>query len=306
MPPPPDADRLMKSRPLTVACFGEALWDVLPRGIFLGGAPLNVAYHLSRQAVEPWMITSVGRDFLGDEILRRMKAWGLPTRFITRSARHPTGTVQAAIDRRGVATFAIARHVAWDAIRPPAPLPRSAPAALVYGTLALRAAANRRTLARLFAAWPAAWRVLDLNLRAPYASPRVIDLALRQAQVLKLNETELARLARRPVGTARAIEHATRQLAATRNLPRICVTAGARGAGLWWDGAWYWEPGRRVVVRDTVGAGDAFLGAFLASLLARDAAPESALATACRVGEFVAAHDGATPSYEVDRNGLPS
>jgi fructokinase len=294
------------TRPLTIACFGEALWDILPRGIFLGGAPLNVAYHLSRQAVQPWMLTAVGRDFLGDEILRRMKDWGLSTRMVTRHARRPTGTVQASIDPRGVATFAIARDAAWDAIRLPSPLPRSAPRAIVYGTLALREATNRRSLTRLFAAWPTAWRVLDLNLRAPFASARVIDLALRRAQVLKLNETELGQLTRRPVGTVRAIEQATRQLAAARHLPRICVTAGHRGAGLWWDGSWHWEPGRRVVVRDTVGAGDAFLGAFLASLLTRGATPKASLATACRVGEFVAAHDGATPSYEVDRDGVPA
>jgi fructokinase len=290
-----------------VACFGEALWDVLPRGIFLGGAPLNVAYHLSRHDIRPWMVTAIGCDFLGDEVVRRVQTWGLSTRGIARDPRRPTGTVQATLDRNGAAKFTIARGVAWDAIPFPKALrARPAPVALVFGTLALRTASNRETLARLLTKWPRAVRVLDLNLRPPFDAPPAVEFALRHTQLLKLNDTELARLTGQPTRTLPALERATRRLATTRSISRVCVTAGPRGAGLWWDGMWHWEHGRHVVVRDTVGAGDAFLGTLLANVLGRQAPPPRALALACRVGEYVAAQDGATPSYSIGRNGLPA
>jgi fructokinase len=305
--------RLSHSSPATpsppprpaVVCFGEALWDVLPRGLFLGGAPLNVAYHLSRQGVAAAIVTAVGRDFLGDEVRRRVAAWDLEWAGVGRS-RRPTGVVRARLDAQGIATYQIIRHVAWDAIPWPGPRARRpAPAALVFGTLALRERPNRRILERLLAAWPNSLRVLDLNLRAPFDGPEVIAYALRHAQIVKLNDTELARLAGRESLSVTALPPAARRLAADHGLTHVCVTAGARGAGLWWEGAWYWESGRTVKVRDTVGAGDAFLGALLGALLVRGTDPRAALAAACRVGEFVAARDGATPAYTIDRQGRP-
>lgn len=288
-----------------VVCFGEALWDVLPRGLFLGGAPLNVAYHLSRQGVAAAIVTAVGRDFLGDEAVRRVAAWHLESAGLGRT-RRPTGVVRAQLDAQGVATYEIVRQVAWDAIPWPARLARRpAPAALVFGTLVLREQPNRRVLERLLAAWPAALRVLDLNLRAPFDGPGVIAYALRHAQVVKLNDTELARLAGRESLSVAALPQAARRFAGDHGLTRVCVTAGARGAGLWWEGNWYWENGRAVKVRDTVGAGDSFLGSLIGGLLVRGAEPRAALAAACRVGEFVAARDGATPAYTIDRQGRP-
>ena len=295
-----------RPRSVAVACFGEALWDVLPAGIFVGGAPLNVAYHLSRQGLRAQLITAIGRDFLGDELRRRLRGWRLDDRLVARLPRRPTGTVLAALDARGVASYDIRRQVAWDHIPAPASLARRpAPAARVFGTLALREAANRAALARLCAAWPGAWRVLDLNLRPPFTSPAAVDFALQRAQFLKLNSEELARLARRPLHTPAAFQRAARDVARAHDLARLCVTAGERGAGLLWDGAWHWEEACEVEVRDTVGAGDAFLAAFVGSLLGRRSAPKAALANACRLGEFVAARAGATPLYSIDARGRP-
>lgn len=296
----------LPSRPIEIACFGEALWDILPRGIFLGGAPLNVAYHLSRQGVRALPISAVGRDFLGDEALRRIEAWQLETRFVARLASLPTGTVRAALDRDGVPTFQIVSRVAWDQLEmPPELRRRPAPAAIVFGTLALRETPNQHALSTLLAAWPGALRVLDLNLRAPFDRGPAIETALQHAQVLKLNAEELAQLVGLPVRTPAQLEKAARQLARQRSLPRICVTAGAQGAGLWWDDRWHWQRGRRVEVRDTIGAGDAFLAAFLGSLLVRKTDPRAALANACRMGEFVTGCDGATPPYRGDKQGRP-
>jgi fructokinase len=288
-----------------VVCFGELLWDCLPRGLFLGGAPINAAYHLSRQDLRVLPVSAVGRDFLGDEALRRVAGWGLDPRFIARHRRYPTGTVAAVLDPKGVPAYRIARSVAWDHIAVPPDLHRRAPAALVYGTLALRETPNRRALTRLLDAWPRALRVVDLNFREPFATPAVAAFALASAQLVKLNDHELARLAGGRGRTPAALEKAARRFARRHHIARVCVTAGARGAGLLWNGVWCWEAAQPVKVRDTSGAGDAFLGGLLGALLARDATPKSALAQASRLAGFVAARDGATPPYACDARGRP-
>lgn len=295
-----------RGRTPEIACFGEALWDILPRGIFLGGAPLNVAYHLSRQGVNPLPVSAVGDDFLGNEALHRIKSWGISPHFIQRRAPVPTGTVRASLDARGVATYQIMRGVAWDSIEVAPPLlRRSAPVAIVFGTLALRSRTNQRSLARLFEAWPSAFRVLDLNLRSPFDRGPAIDWALRHAQILKLNAEELALCTARTARSPTQLAEAARRLGATSKIAKLCVTAGDQGAGVLWEGEWCWEPGRRVAVRDTVGAGDAFLAAFLGALLVRKKSAPLALRAACRMGEFVASCDGATPPYDCDEQGRP-
>lgn len=288
-----------------LATFGEALWDVLPKGIFLGGAPLNVAYHLSRHGAQVVPVTAVGTDFLGDEVVRRVSEWGIDPATVSQLRGRPTGTVRATLDARGNASYRFAANVAWDRI-PVLPVlkRRATPAAVVYGTLALRSPSNRRALTHLFRAWPGALRVLDLNLRPPFDRAAAIDFALRQAHVLKLNEDELATL----TGGGRGrgdLEQRARRLARRYHVPRVCVSAGSRGAGLLWHDTWHWEHGRPVQVRDTIGAGDAFLAAFLAALILREETPEQALIRACRMGEFVAGQDGATPEYRCEAGGTP-
>lgn len=291
---------------LSIATFGEALWDVLPKGIFLGGAPVNVAYHLSRHGVRAVPITAVGSDFLGEEFVRRVADWDVERRFIAQLRERPTGTVRATLDAAGNASYRFAREVAWDHISVlPALLRRPAPTALVYGTLALRSVANRRALEQLFRAWPDTLRVLDLNLRPPFDGASAVRFALKHAQLVKLNEQELATLTGLTELGRGDLEDVTRRLATQHHLTRVCVSAGSQGAGMLWHGTWYWEEGRPVKVSDTIGAGDAFLAGLLAALFLRMASPQAALTAACRVGEFVAAADGATPAYRCDANGRP-
>ncbi|HVU25280.1 MAG TPA: PfkB family carbohydrate kinase [Opitutus sp.] len=298
---------MSRARVPAVACFGEILWDCLPRGLFLGGAPMNAAYHLARQGLRVVAVTAVGRDILGDEARRRVAGWGIDVRFMARHANRPTGTVQAVLDARGMARYEIARGVAWDRIEAPPQLRRISPRpdAIVYGTLALRETANRRALARLLDAWPGALRVVDLNFRPPFDGEAVTQFTLRSAQLVKLNDLELRRLARERARTPDALARAARRFAREHGIQCVCVTAGERGAGLWWHGEWSWENARPVKVRDTVGAGDAFLGGLLGAILARHAEPRVALAQACRMGEFVATQDGATPDYRLGDDGSP-
>lgn len=296
----------MSSRVVTIACFGEALWDMLPRGLFLGGAPLNTAYHLARQGIRALPVTAVGRDVLGDEVVRRLASWGIDRSAVARVAGVATGTGRAVLDARGNASYRFAPNVAWDRIPVDAVLRRRAPDALVFGTLALRSPRNRHALGRLLHAWAGTPRVLDLNLRAPFDRGASVAFALRNADILKLNDIELARMSgAATAANVRSLERLARRFTERHGIPRICVSAGDKGAGLLWDGAWLWESARPVRVRDTVGSGDAFLAGFLAARVARGASPEVALANACRFGEFVAGFDGATPPYRCDARGLP-
>ena len=292
---------------LTVACFGEVLWDCLPRGIFLGGAPLNVAYHLSRQGIAPRMISAVGRDFLGEEALRRLAAWGFDLSSIARRSS-PTGTVRATLDEGGAASYVFDPCPAWDQIPASRQLIHGAtpPVAVVFGTLALREPANRRALDKWLEAASAAWRVVDINLRPPFDQMETVVWVLARASLLKLNVDELVALAGATPANEKGIERSVRRLSEQHRITRICVTAGARGAGLLWDGEWHWVAGRPVEVRDTVGAGDAFLAALLAGLLKHGESPAVALTAACRLGEFVASQDGATPAYRCDAAGRPA
>jgi fructokinase len=286
----------------SVLCFGEILWDFLPDALHAGGAPFNVAYHLHRQGVRVHVASAVGRDALGDELLRRLAAWEIPTAGIARDAARPTGFVRATLGAQGDARYEIVRRVAWDRI--PAGAAALAAArragAFVFGSLAQRSPANRAALRRLLAALPPdALRVFDVNLRPPHDDLALVHRLAREATLLKLNADEAARLAGKKPAAGREEAHA-RVLAAAFGCAVVVVTAGARGAGLLRDGRWHWAPGRRVEVVDTVGAGDAFLATLLAQLLSGYATDADALVRACRTGEWVASCRGATPAYPPD------
>jgi fructokinase len=291
-----------------VACFGEILWDFLPRGAFPGGAPFNVAYHLHRLGLHAHLVSAVGQDLLGDDLLRRMKDWGLETSGVTRHLGLPTGYVRAQLDAAGSAHYEIATEVAWDQIIPGEDSTRAVfgAGALVFGTLAQRAAVNRASLERLLSVLPAgALRVLDVNLRAPYDDIEFVRDCARRASLLKLNSNEAARLNHAQPGEGRDEDHA-RDLARDCGCAIVCITAGEKGAGILANDTWHEAPAQPVTVRDTVGAGDAFTAGLLAGLLHHHESPADALARACRMGEFVAAHDGATPGYHLTENGQPT
>jgi fructokinase len=201
-------------------------------------------------------------------------------------------------DDTGEPDYEIVEPAAWDAIALTDALRRrvETAAALVFGSLAQRAPTSRQTIQRLCEA--DVLRVFDVNLRPPYVDRAVTEHALRVADVVKLNDDELRRL-RGWFGLSAEPEAAMGDLAASFNCTAVCVTAGGDGARLWRNGALSHHPGYAVEVDDTVGAGDAFLSALLAGLLAGRGGP-SLLAAANRLGAYVAAHAGAFPAYEVD------
>ena len=280
-----------------VVCFGEILWDLLPGGRSLGGAPANAAFHFGQLGVRAALASSVGRDAQGDALLVRARQLGLAMDFIGCDPVRPTGSVRVDVDSTGQPHYRIATDVAWDwIVLTPALVCAAVDArAVVYGSLALRGNSNRRALDRLLAVAPAAaLRVFDVNLRAPHDDLTLVSQWACRANLIKTNLDEARRLSGED-----SAERCARVLAQEAACPAVCVTDGARGAGLLWRDVWHWEPGHPVEVRDTVGCGDAFLAALVAGLL-RGHSPPQALAAATRLGEFVATQPGATPVHPPD------
>lgn len=276
-----------------VLCVGEILWDSLPTGLFLGGAPFNVACHLSVAGVRVAMVSRVGADRLGDEAVRRAQAYGVATDLVQVDPHLPTGLVNATIDESGEARYVIVDGVAWDGIELNDTLLTRAEkaAAIVFGSLAQRHATTRRTIERL---WESeALMVFDLNLRPPYEDRDVIRRSLERADVVKVNSEELQRLASW-FGLPGGERESASALSRLFSCPVVCVTRGRSGAAIWRDDAWAEHSGFEVQVRDTVGAGDAFLASLLAGLLA-GADNETLLKDANRSGADVAARFGALP-----------
>lgn len=294
----------MDARPLPepILCFGEILWDLLPHGAFAGGAPFNVACHLRQLGVPVRMISAVGTDERGDELRRLAKERGLALDGLARLPGWATGTVTAEIGPTGDARYTIHEDVAWDHIPVTEAIEATARGArgVVFGSLALRSADNERALERLLDALPEnAWRVFDVNLRPPFDDLGRVRQLARWANLLKLNTEEAGRMAGAAGERPGAEEADARALALETGVPLVCVTAGARGAGLLRGSRWVWEPARPVAVVDTVGAGDAFLAALLAGLLQGGKDDRELVAAACRRGEWVASRPGACPEPPV-------
>jgi fructokinase len=278
-----------------VLCVGELLWDALPAGLFLGGAPFNVACYLSAAGVPTTMVSRVGADRLGEEAVRRAQRYGVGTDLVQVDPTLPTGFVGATIDESGQPTYVIEDAVAWDAIEASdVLLARAGRArAIVFGSLAQRHATTRRTIERLWEG--SALQVFDINLRPPFEDRDVIRGSLQRADVVKVNREELHRLAswfELPNGDRESAS----ALSGKFSCPVVCVTRGAAGAGLWRDDTWTEHEGFKVEVRDTVGAGDAFLAVLLAGLLS-GADSETLLKNANRIGADVASRAGALPVY---------
>ena len=280
----------------TILCVGEVLWDSLPAGLFLGGAPFNVACHLQALGENTAFAGRVGDDELGREIRRRMESRGLSGDLVQVDPELETGFVAVTLDARGSPTFRIVEPSAWDRLEPTPGLLDAARAAraVVYGSLAQRSETTRETIQNMLALSPR--RVFDVNLRPPFVDRSVIEAGLQGAYLLKLNEDEWSRFVEW-WGLPAELDRGARALAKAFGVQAVCVTRGDRGAALWRDGRAFEDPGFRADVVDAVGAGDAFLAGLLSGLLAGKA-PAEALDFACALGAFVVTRRGATPQHD--------
>jgi len=279
-----------------VLAMGEILWDLLPTGAQMGGAPANFAYHARALGAEAGVVTRVGSDALGQALQRRLEAWRLPLDLVQVDAQAPTGTVTVALSGEGIPSYTIHEPVAWDRLEPTDATLSAArgAAAICFGSLAQRAEPSRGTIHHLLRQSPAgALRIFDINLRQHFYSREVIEASLRLANVLKLNETELPVLAAM-FDLPGTVEMQVTALAQRFDLRVVALTLGPQGAWLYQDGRWSRRGTRPVQVKDTVGAGDAFTAALAVGLLQNADLDDINLA-ANEVARHVCSCAGATP-----------
>ncbi len=287
----------MKSQ--RIICAGEILWDSLPAGLFLGGAPFNVAHDLHSLGKNVEIISRVGKDALGNEVLRRLRIKGIPTDKIQIDDLLPTGIVEVGVDRTGGPEYRIKEPAAWDAIRMGEDLlgaVRDA-AMVVYGTLACRKEVSRGTMLRLISA--ASSRAFDLNLRPGTDDKELVRELLEAADIVKMNSAELDAM-RNWFGLPEGAREAADKIAKEFSCKLIAISLGPHGGSIWHEGRWVHHPGFRVHVQTTVGAGDAFLAGIITALL--DGRPdEGIIEEANLLGAYVATRNEGAPEIELER-----
>ncbi len=281
-----------------VVCFGEVLWDILPSGEVPGGAPMNVAYHLHKQHKDPAVITAIGNDRKGKELIDIFSAYGICTDFFQLQNDHGTGKVFAEPNEHDEVVYDIVKPVAWDYIKWHDCFSTLVSNAdyFVFGTLAARSAESEKTLLKLLES--AKTKVLDINLRPPHYNRKIVEELLAKADFLKLNLAELE-LITGWFSECTTIRDRVKSITEKFSVQNIVVTKGADGAILYYNGHEYINEGYKVKVVDTVGSGDAFLAGLIAKL-SENTPAEQSLDFACRLGAFIATKKGACPDYDTD------
>jgi fructokinase len=282
--------------PVEVVGLGEVLWDLLPAGRQLGGAPFNFAFHCHRLGHPAVMVSRVGADDLGREARARVRALGLSDEYIQQDEQYPTGTVTVALDEGGHPTYTIHTDVAYDHLawepRLEALLGRAQ--ALCLGTLIQRDAEARAAVQQAVRAARNALVIYDINLRQDFYSREVVEESLRASRWVKLNDDELVVL-RDLLGLDGTTEEPTvKDLRRRYGLELVALTRGARGCLVQTADEEVTAAGVPVAVEDTVGAGDAFTAGLLAYVLEGKSVADAA-AFANRLAARVAASPGGTP-----------
>lgn len=280
---------------VSVSCFGEVLWDCFDSGKRLGGAPLNMCVRINSLGINADMISAIGNDALGKELLVEIKDKGLKCDFIAVNSDKKTSTVEVSLDHSGSASYQILADVAWDNIATTKELLNKVAASdvFVFGSLIGRSKTSLATLKSLLEV--AKFKVFDVNLRAPhYQLDTLIDL-MTQADFIKLNDDELYEIAKAMGCKYHSLEQNLAYIAQHTNTDYLCVTKGSHGALLTVKGINYYNSGYLISVVDTVGAGDSFLGSLIYQLCNTDNA-QYAVDFACAVGAMVAQNHGATPT----------
>jgi fructokinase len=277
--------------------LGEVLWDLLPSGKVLGGAPTNFAYMASVLGDEGVVASRVGSDRMGHEAQQQLQRLGLSTSHLQRDSEYPTGTAGVSIDAAGQPTFVIGESVAWDYLQWTSEWEKLAAQAEVicFGSLAQRAQASFETIDRFLChSRRDALRIFDVNLRQSFYSAEVLRRSLEHANIVKLTEQELAVIAA-SLGLKGANEKSlARSLIREYRLKLVCITRGAQGSLLVSKGECIGHPGVAVKVVDAVGAGDAFT-ACLAHHFVRGHSLGEIGGYANRFASWVATQVGATP-----------
>lgn len=278
--------------------IGEILFDLLPSGAQLGGAPANFAYHVCCLGGRGVAVSAIGKDKLGEDVKRILASKKLEA--VLPEVDFPTGVVNVELDGRGVPQYTIIENVAWDNV-PYTPqmkeLARNA-GAVCFGTLAQRSAVTRATVRSFIADMPAdSLKVYDINLRQQFYSREIIEDSLRVADILKINDEEIGVVAG-ILGFEGTPEQACRALISRYGLRLVILTKGADGSDVITPDAVFSVECPKVKIADTVGAGDSFTAAFVHAYLRGDSIRECH-DIANRISAFVCSRSGAMPDYDI-------
>ena len=280
-----------------VAGLGEALWDVLPDGRKLGGAPANFAYHAGQFGMDTVAVSALGDDSLGDETCAELDSKGL--RHLMPRVPFPTGTVQVTLDAVGVPCYEIKEGVAWDNIPFTDELKRLAlnTRAVCFGSLAQRSETSRITINRFLDTMPDAegqLKIFDINLRQGFYTKEILCESMRRCNILKINDEELVTISRIFGYPGIDLQDKCWILLAKYNLKMLILTCGTNGSYVFTPGVVSFQETPKVPVADTVGAGDSFTAAFTAAILSGKQVPD-AHKLAVEVSAYVCTQSGAMP-----------
>lgn len=278
-----------------VVGLGEALWDVLPEGKKLGGAPANFAFHAAQFGLDAIAVSALGEDRLAEETIQQLEVKHLD--YCMPRVPYPTGTVQVELDEAGVPTYDIRENVAWDNIPYTQELRQVAQhtQAVCWGSLAQRNVVSRNTIYRFLDDTPATcMKIFDINLRQNFYTREVIEENLLRCNVLKINDEELVIVSRLFGFPGLDIEDKCRLILVKYDLDKLVLTCGVNGSYVFTRDSVSFQPTPSVAVADTVGAGDSFTGTFCAAILAGHTVAEAHKA-AVEVSAYVCTQNGAMP-----------
>jgi len=281
---------------LKVICYGEVLWDVFPTYKKIGGAPLNVCIRLQSFGVKASIISSIGDDENGKELLSNLVGMypNLPIHSIQINTSYPTGQVKIIFDEKDRAEYTINYPVAWDKIKCSADIKEEVKNSdiLVFGSLVCRDDVSESTLLELIKL--AKFKVFDVNLRSPFYSIKLIEKLMQNVDFIKFNEEEIIEVAYSIGFKNKPLEEIIKYIINKTQAKIICVTRGGNGAILFMNDTFYYHKGYEVKVKNSVGAGDSFLASIVFKIYSNES-PEKALDFACAVGALVACSSGANP-----------
>jgi fructokinase len=275
--------------------LGEALWDVLPEGKKLGGAPANFAYHAAQFGLDTIAISALGEDKLAEETIDALKEHNL--NYLMPRVPYPTGTVQVTLTGDGIPTYDIKENVAWDNIPLTDEMLEIAKnaRAVCFGSLAQRNVVSRENIHKFLDATPDdCVKIFDINLRQQFYTKEVIKESLKRCNILKINDEELVLIGRMFGYPGLDIENKCWLILGKYNLDMLVLTCGTNGSYVFTPGQMSFQETPKVEVADTVGAGDSFTGSFVGSILNGKPVPE-AHKTAVQVSAFVCTQNGAMP-----------
>ncbi len=278
-----------------VVGLGEALWDILPDGKKLGGAPANFAFHAGQFGLNAIAVSALGEDKLAEETIEQLEAKKLA--YCMPRVPYHTGTVQVTLDAGGVPTYDIKENVAWDNI----PFNKDIEAiarktrAVCWGSLAQRNVVSRNTIYSFLDATPKdCMKIFDINLRQNFYTKEAIRASIKRCNVLKINDEELVLIGRMFGYPGLDIENKCWLILGKYNLDMLVLTCGINGSYVFTRGTMSYQPTPKVKVADTVGAGDSFTGSFCAAILYGKSVAE-AHRLAVEVSAYVCTQNGAMP-----------